>query len=221
MGTDALPTAWDPDAEVVRPESVLRFIPASVQRLFDCGAGSGTLPELLKQRGDIWIAGAGGGEFVDQVVAPPEDVEPPLEAGSVDCVLAVDWFPRLREPEAALARVARLLTPGGVLVATVPNLQYYRIVLMLARGEWKLSERGILARDHLRFFTGVEAVQLLRGAGLEVRAMTGLVKAAPESVPRDKDGFIHDGDISVGPLNDADYSMYLTSQYLVLATKPA
>jgi hypothetical protein len=65
--------------------------------------------------------------------------------------------------------LARLLKPGGVLIASIPNVRHFRVVLpLLFRGRWDYAQFGLMDRTHLRFFTEHSARQLVRQAGLRV-----------------------------------------------------
>ena len=198
--------------ERVDPAALLQLVPASARRVLDCGAASGALPRLLKERGVSEVAGIAYG-------GPAAAGPLPFDDDYFDCITAVDILPRLREPETFLKELRRVLSPHGVLLATAPNLQYYRTVVMLAQGHWTYANDGILARDHLRFYTGVELVELLKSANFEVRALTRHAGEDPARVPRDSAGYIHFGRIRIGPLSDVDYQLYLISQYLAMATR--
>jgi len=54
------------------------------------------------------------------------------------------------------------LSDVGILILTIPNLRYYKTVLMLAEGHWAYEQSGIMARENIHFFTGHEIVKLLR-----------------------------------------------------------
>ena len=57
-------------------------------------------------------------------------------------------------PLPKLARWSLPLTrPGGVVVASVPNVQNLAVLWRLVRGRWEYKHSGILDRGHLRFFT--------------------------------------------------------------------
>ena len=58
--------------------------------------------------------------------------------------------------------VSAYLKPGGTLIASLPNIQHYSVVLPLVfRGRWRYENEGLLDRTHLRFFTRESAVALL------------------------------------------------------------
>jgi hypothetical protein len=64
----------------------------------------------------------------------------------------------------------RVLRPGGRLVASAPNVAYWRLRAMLATGTWnplgdELSAEQPWRDPHLRFFTPATMERMLRLAG--------------------------------------------------------
>jgi SAM-dependent methyltransferase len=68
-------------------------------------------------------------------------------------VVFADVLEHLVDPWRVLREAAGLLTEGGCVVASIPNVQNWDVVWRLARGRWDYRERGILDVGHLRFFT--------------------------------------------------------------------
>jgi SAM-dependent methyltransferase len=83
-----------------------------------------------------------------------------------DAILCLDVLEHLRDPWGVARRLAELLRPGGVMIASIPNIAHYRIIVGLLRGRWTYAPSGILDHTHLRFFTRDTAIDLLRQAGL-------------------------------------------------------
>jgi hypothetical protein len=64
------------------------------------------------------------------------------------------------------------LKPQGKIVASIPNASFYLVPLNLLRGRWRYTDRGVLDKTHLRFFT-LETIQMLFAqAGLTIETMT-------------------------------------------------
>ena len=69
---------------------------------------------------------------------------------------------------------------GGVLVASIPNVRNWRDVLWpLRNGTWTYTERGILDRTHLRFFTRCSMHSFFVDNGWSVASVTGIKHAPP------------------------------------------
>ncbi len=208
-------------------EHLLSYIPVSAGRILEMGRLAPARCTALKERGAEvvavleseeeearlaeWVSGTIHGDW--------QTLELPSREGYFECVVCEDLLPRLRDPKPVLERLARVLSPHGIFVATVPNLQYYKVVADLAEGRWVLEEDGVLARAHIRFFTAYEAVRLLDASGLQAQGCSARVLDDPAVVPLDAEGCIQVGRIRLGPLNDTDYLAFRTREYVILATR--
>ena len=95
----------------------------------------------------------------------------PFENDSFDAALCLEVFEHLFAPHDVAAEIVRVLRPGGILIATVPNAAYWRRRADLAvLGRWNpLGDVLAVAepwRDpHIRFFTVRSFERMLRAAG--------------------------------------------------------
>jgi O-antigen biosynthesis protein len=142
-----------------RPE-VAALVPPHCRRVLDVGCGSGHLGQLLKERGHhvtgielVPEAADEARHCLDSVVTADVETGLPFAAGSFDAVIFADLLEHLVDPWRMLREAAALLSPDGVVVASVPNVQNLDVLRRLVRGRWDYRERGILDRGHLRFFT--------------------------------------------------------------------
>ena len=55
-----------------------------------------------------------------------------------------------------------------IAIASIPNVQNYRVIRNLIRGQWQYTDSGLMDRGHMRFFTYAEIVRLFLSAGMEV-----------------------------------------------------
>jgi SAM-dependent methyltransferase len=120
-------------------------VPIDTWRILDVGCGDGCtgayLRGLLPGREVYGIernpqSAAVASRRLDAVYALDVDGDdPPLQAGSLDCLMFGDSLGRLSDPLAVLRRLRRFLKPGGLLLASVPNLQHQSVVAALLRGE--------------------------------------------------------------------------------------
>ena len=155
------------------------LLPQHLGRVLEIGAGSGaTLAWLKHAYGAEWVGGIElmpeaanrANPAVDQMWCG--DIESmrslPVNQSSLDCVLCLDVLEHLRDPWTTANRLAQLLAPSGVLIASIPNVQCIHNVRRLLRGRWDYQDSGLLDRTHLRFFTRATAISLIRDAGLRV-----------------------------------------------------
>jgi hypothetical protein len=98
------------------------------------------------------------GRRLDRVFCLDVEAEdPPLEPGSLDCILYGDLLGHLHDLEGVLARHRRLLSPRGCVLCSVPNVQHHALVAALLRGDFPDTRR--------RLFTSATLIRLLLDAG--------------------------------------------------------
>jgi 2-polyprenyl-3-methyl-5-hydroxy-6-metoxy-1,4-benzoquinol methylase len=143
-----------------RPE-VAALVPPKRRRVLDVGCGGGELGRLLRRRGHHVT----GIELVPEMAEQARghldhvewvDVEThgfPFPPASFDAIVFADVLEHLVDPWRILREAVDLLAAGGVVVASIPNVQNLDVLRRLLRGHWDYRERGILDRGHLRFFT--------------------------------------------------------------------
>lgn len=160
-----------------KPELLKLFDPRGL-RILDAGCAGGGNGELMKRGGareviGIELSPAAAGEArrrLDKVLVG--DLTEIDLAGVADepfdAVLAIDVLEHLVDPAATLARLVGTLKPGGLLVASLPNVAHVWVIANLVAARWPQKASGIFDRTHLRFFARRDMVRLLTGAGLEV-----------------------------------------------------
>jgi glycosyltransferase involved in cell wall biosynthesis len=164
-------------------DTVVRWIrdhPAG--RVLDLGCSDGVVAEQLRAAGhhvtgvDL-IAHEGVKERVDRFVEADLDLGiPPQVEGPFDVVVAADVLEHVRRPDRILDQIRPLLAPGGSVVTSVPNFGHWYPRARVALGRFDYDRRGILDRDHIRFFTRASFERLVTGTGFRVarRLSTGL-----------------------------------------------
>ncbi|MGE5139003.1 MAG: class I SAM-dependent methyltransferase [Rudaea sp.] len=88
--------------------------------------------------------------------------------GQFDVALLADVLEHLVEPLQPLRELREHLRPEGRLIASVPNVAHWSVRHALLAGRWDLTDRGIMDRTHLRWYTRRTAVALIRSAGYRV-----------------------------------------------------
>jgi SAM-dependent methyltransferase len=97
----------------------------------------------------------------------------PFPDSSFDVAVCLEVFEHLFDPQLAAGEIARVLRPGGVLLATVPNVSHWKTRVDLAvRGRWdprgdRLSVAQPWRDPHVRFFTPSSLGRMLRQRGFD------------------------------------------------------
>jgi SAM-dependent methyltransferase len=165
----------------VRTE-ILPLLPSRMERVLEIGCGSGATLSYLKATGQAgWTAGvelfpeaaAEARQRLDYLVEGNiETMDLDLEPGSIDAILCLDVLEHLFDPWAVVRKLDRLLRPGGVLIASIPNVRHVQVLVpLLLRGRWDYVDAGLLDRTHVRFFVRSTAIDLMECSGLEVDAI--------------------------------------------------
>jgi len=190
-----------------RPE-VRRLVPAGARRLLDVGCGAGAVGSALKFERDVEVVGieldktaaARAKESLDSVVVGDAVASmSELQDARFDAVLFADLLEHLPRPELALAQARRLLAPGGVVVASLPNVRHWSVVRQLLEGDFRYEPAGILDRTHLRFFTRQSAQRLLQENGFTIESVAG-ARWAEEGMPDKVAAALSGAGLDVGSL---------------------
>lgn len=117
--------------------------------------------------------------FYQQLLEADLDNLPPIPGPDYQVILCGDVLEHTKNPQAVLTHLVASLEPGGRVLVTVPNVGFVLVRLSLLFGRFSYRERGILDRDHLRFFTKQSLRSLLSGANLQVLKFIGLPPPLP------------------------------------------
>jgi 2-polyprenyl-3-methyl-5-hydroxy-6-metoxy-1,4-benzoquinol methylase len=99
----------------------------------------------------------------------PEDA-----LGGYDAIVLGDVLEHLTGPEAVLKKLAGQQLGGSRFIISVPNVANLWIRLNLMFGRFDYTERGILDRTHLHFFTRKSLSDMTEQAGLEIVSFKAL-----------------------------------------------
>jgi 2-polyprenyl-3-methyl-5-hydroxy-6-metoxy-1,4-benzoquinol methylase len=106
--------------------------------------------------------------YYDRVInAPLTEVEEHLLSG-YDVVILMDVLEHMADPYQELARLSRNLSAQSYVVISVPNIAHLYIRLSLLFGRFNYTQRGILDKTHLRFFTLSSLKKMIIDSGLTI-----------------------------------------------------
>jgi SAM-dependent methyltransferase len=162
-----------------RPE-LRELVPATARRILDVGCGAGALGAALKA--DLPHAEVVGIEAFPAAADLAEEVlddvlrvdlqdfsHIPYEHGTFDAMVFGDVLEHMHDPHGVLRTLRPYLTPGGVIVCSIPNVGHWSVVgPLLLNDRWTYDDSGLLDRTHVHFFTLYEVDQMLTQVGFEV-----------------------------------------------------
>ena len=114
-------------------------------------------------------------KITEVIVGNVEELQLPWGPATFDAVILSEVLEHLADPWMTLSKVLPLLKRGASVYASSPNVAHYRVVSMLVRGEWALSDFGPMDRTHLRWFTPLSYRRLFESCGYAVDSVRGLV----------------------------------------------
>jgi 2-polyprenyl-3-methyl-5-hydroxy-6-metoxy-1,4-benzoquinol methylase len=160
-------------------------------RVFEGGVSTGYFARVLVDAGRIVDGADIDAEAADEarrvcdqvVVGDLQHLAVGQLAERYQALVFGDTLEHLPDPAALLRRLSDLLDGSGVLVTSIPNVANWAIRLGLLFGRFRYTDRGILDRTHLRFYTMRTASDMLAEGGFEVTECTATVPVPYVSSP--------------------------------------
>jgi 2-polyprenyl-3-methyl-5-hydroxy-6-metoxy-1,4-benzoquinol methylase len=175
----------------VRKDLIDRLDADSSRAILEIGCGDGSTGAYAKRQGrcglyvgvELFPEAAGiAATAIDRVYnANIESFDIPEAPGSFDVLIAGEVLEHLVDPWAVLERLRTYLRPGGLAMASSPNVAHHSTIRMLLKGEWTLAESGRMDRTHLRWFTPRSYADMFRACGFEVVSTGPLSEFGPRA----------------------------------------
>lgn len=142
----------------------------SNQRILDIGCGDGSFSEKIKRSNyKIGIDYLAGNEKLNDIFNKyyQYDINKGLhekiyDEEKFDVILLLDVLEHLISPDKILNDCKKIIKDDGKIIVSLPNIANIYVRLNLLFGRFPYSDRGILDRTHLHFFTLGSAKKLLR-----------------------------------------------------------
>ncbi|MEG4392237.1 methyltransferase domain-containing protein [Microcoleus sp. BROC3] len=159
----------------------LKLLPPDAKVIVEIGCGTGSTGEQYKlinpycqyigiecdrEKAKIavdrlnWVTVAD----IEEIAIESLDIAP----GTIDCLIFGDLLPYLKNPWEVLKQYSGLLNPEGQILARIPNVQYWRRIVNLLRGQWENPDSKM---QH--WFTLESIKSLFAQAGLQVYEFQG------------------------------------------------
>ena len=149
------------------------------QEVIDIGCGEGYLAAELKKLGDNRITGIDVLPTASKTSALDDYYSADLDNGISSVIgqlknrrftraILLDVLEHLKKPETILDECHQILTADGQLIVSVPNVANIAVRLSLLFGQFNYTERGLLDKTHLRFYTRKTARQMVESRGYQI-----------------------------------------------------
>lgn len=174
-----------------RADFVYRLPVDPTAAVLEVGCGTGATGHLALTRGrcgryvgiELMEAAAARAREVlsEVVVGDVENLELPWQPASFDALVLSEVLEHLIEPWRTLDALARLVRPGGLVLASSPNVSHWRVLRELASGRFPLADQGVFDRTHMRWFTPATFLDMFESAGFRVVEMRPVTPFAPRT----------------------------------------
>jgi 2-polyprenyl-3-methyl-5-hydroxy-6-metoxy-1,4-benzoquinol methylase len=168
---------------------MLAYVPTDAKRILELGCGAGNFGKLIRQRqgAEVWgielnpAAATLARENLDRVlVGDVVHVIRELSPNAFDCIVANDILEHLVCPDQLLQDVKKCMSPGGIVVASVPHIRHWKALYeIFILGDFRYRDSGTFDRTHLRFFTKKSICRLFKDAGYRVEKIEGNTPSGP------------------------------------------
>ncbi len=79
------------------------------------------------------------------------------------------------DPYTVLEEIRGKLAPGGIVIASIPNVRYFKVLsALILQKDWKYEDYGVMDKTHLRFFTKKSMQRMFHDAGYNCNELKGL-----------------------------------------------
>jgi 2-polyprenyl-3-methyl-5-hydroxy-6-metoxy-1,4-benzoquinol methylase len=168
------PNRWSSHSRMI---NMLEGLPRGA-RVLDVGAGSGTLARRCAGRGYIirgiepnanWLGDAIN--LYEEVFEGTLEQTPDTYLAGYEAVVCGDILEHLVNPEEQLLRVVSAQQEDCLFIISVPNVANLWVRINLLFGRFNYTDKGILDRTHLHFYTRKTLFSLLQNVGLEIKEL--------------------------------------------------
>lgn len=165
---------------------MLKFIPQTSKCILEFGCSNGDFGAQVKTMlGCIYhgvepfksSAEAAKTKLDEVIISTAETflTLPSFGKTQYDAIVFNDVLEHLVDPYSLLEKLKEVLTPGGVIVASIPNvLNFPAIRKLLFTKDFAYQESGIFDKTHLRFFTKKSIIRMFNEAGYSIETIEGI-----------------------------------------------
>ncbi len=178
---------------------MLDYIPRDAVVVLEVGCGSGVFGQLLSEGSDreVWgveksaeagieskkvLKGVFLGTLEEYFASRQINKGRPGNKDAIfeqtfDCIIFNDVLEHMVDPWECLRMTRDILCDDGVVVASIPNIRYFRVLKsIIFKKDFKYTEKGVLDKSHLRFFTKKSIIRMIEECDYELVKIEGINK---------------------------------------------
>ncbi len=165
---------------------MLAFAPKTSNLILDVGCSTGLFGKILKNKLQASVHGIeineslkeAASKNIDEIfIGDVFDGIKHFSKNKYDSIFFNDVLEHFVSPDEVLSKIRPILSENGVVIASIPNIRYFRTLKsLLFDRDFKYEESGILDSTHLRFFTEKSMARLFENSGYEIISIQGINK---------------------------------------------
>jgi len=169
----------------VRTE-MLHYYPDSGQTMLDIGCGEGLFGKAAKDRFGAEVWGIDINESSVETAKTHLDkafcndaslMLDELPDGHFDVVYFNDVLEHMVDPYSLLSNIKSKLSDTGIVVASIPNVRYHRVLTqLLLKRDFQYEKAGVMDETHMRWFTQKSIHRMFTNAGYQVNHLDPINK---------------------------------------------
>jgi len=150
-------------------------------RILELGTGSGPTGEACLKLGKCSeyvgielnpeMAAAAADKITEVIEGDIEEINIPYPDEYFDILIMSEVLEHLRDPDLTVSKLLDKVKKGGLVMASSPNISHHRIIRYLIKGDWPLTDEGVMDRTHLRWFTPKTFQKMFEEAGCQTTSI--------------------------------------------------
>lgn len=163
---------------------MVNFVPKNSERILDVGCGEGLFLKFLNKNNNLETWGVEMNSEIAEIakinldkvlVGDISEIINGIPNSYFDCISFNDVLEHMVNPYAVLADIRIKLKDNGVIICSIPNVRYVRVLKdLLFKKQWKYENAGVLDRTHLRFFTKKSIIDMFNDLGYQLIKIKGI-----------------------------------------------